>query len=529
MRDIWHRRIVEIAKKLYGVNEEKLGPVLEPTIDIKFGDLTTGIPFRIAKMIKDSPLKVANELKENLDIEFLEKAQVAGNGYLNLFFSKQFLVDYVSKIVGDDLPKINLGNGKKVLLEFCSGNPTGPLHVAHARQAAIGDSLATILGYAGYDIKREYYVNDTGNQVEMFGESIYSRINNLPIPENGYHGEYVIEIAQKLPKESTKEECSRFGVAQMMNEIKQDLDSFGIHFDVFYSEKEMHESKKVEQVLKILKEKNLSYQKEGATWFRTTPFGDDKDRALVKSTGEYVYRLPDLAYHKDKFDRNYDLIVNLIGPDHHAHVSFMNTALGAIGFDVDKLKYIIVQHCKVMRGNEEVKMSKRAGTFVMLSDLLNEVGKDATRFFFIMRKAESHMDFDLELAKKQTTDNPVYYVQYAHARIESIKRKAERWSDNPDLDLIGEEEKRLIRMIYRFENAVRQAVRDLDPTRITTYLTDLAGEYQSYYQKGDKDKNFRVLSDDENLKSMRIFCSIAVQKVLKKGLTLLGISAPEKM
>lgn len=529
MKDVWQKELGRLAQKLYQVDEKELGPILEPTINLKFGDLTSGISFRLAKKARKSPQAVASELKDKLSLPNLDRAEVAGNGYLNLYFSKNFLLDLTTQIQRDQFPKVNMGMGSRVLLEYCSANPTGPLHVGHARQAVVGDALSNILGFAGFNVTREYYINDSGNQAEMLGESIYSRIHDLPLPENGYPGDYVKELAIKLNSSNTKAECRDFGMKELMNEIKHDLSDMGVKFDSYFSQREMEDSKKVNRFLDYIRSRNLCYDKDGAVWFKSTDYGDEKDRPLVKSTGEFAYRLPDVAYHKDKFDRKFDLLVNLVGPDHYAHTKFMELSLRALGFDVSKLKYIIVQHLRVMRGDEEIKMSKRAGNFVMVRDLIDEVGKDATRFYFIMRKAESHMDFDLELAKKQSADNPVYYVQYAHARISSIVRKADNLLNEPDLSMIGEEEKRLIRMLYRFESAIQYAVKDLDQARIATFLTELAGEYQSYYQKGDKDTSYRVLSDDEKLRSMRLYCSLAVQKIIGKGLSILGISAPDRM
>jgi arginyl-tRNA synthetase len=447
-----------------------------------------------------------------------------------------------------------LGGGAKVLLEYVSANPTGPVTIAAARQASVGDSLARILKFTGHEVTREYYVNDTGGQIVNLGLSIRSRWSEIPglkdpFPEQGYHGDYVKEIAQKIwdeggksPEKVTAEFCSRKGRDLLMDSIRADLKAFGVEFDVFTSQEALEKSGKAAAVVETLRSRGLVFEQDGAQWLRTTRFGDDKDRVLVKSGGDFTYRTPDLAYHKDKFDRGFDRLVDIMGPDHHQHAKELALGLQALGYDAPKrLKVLFIEHCRLMRAGEEVKMSKRLATYVTLRELIDEVGVDAARWFFTMRKAESHLDFDIETAKKRSLDNPVYYAQYAHARICSIYEKGvERghlkpaeaagvYSGPGDAGRLGTPELDLLRRLERFPAAVEGAAADLDTTRVTSYLYDLSGAFQAYYDGGNRNPELRVIVDDAGLSRARLRLAGAVQRVLQTGFGLLGVSAPRRM
>jgi arginyl-tRNA synthetase len=433
-------------------------------------------------------------------------------------------------------------------VEFASVNPTGPLHVGHGRVAVIGDVLARLLEALGFRVEREYYVNDAGRQIEQLGLSIYARYLELfgvpePFPEDGYPGDYVKELAlrardqwgEKFRSQERNEVVaffSRFGCDSLLATIRDDLGKFGIVFDSFVSEREMRTRGEVEQAIDLLRERGFMYQDQGAQWFRATEFGDDKDRTVVKSDGALTYFASDIAYHRDKFERGYQRLVNVWGADHHGYVNRLKAALQALGYNPRQLHVVLVQMVHLTRQGEPVRMGKRSGEFVSLHDVIEEVGRDAARFFFLLRKADSHLDFDLELAKKESAENPVFYVQYAHARIASIFEQARQkgvvigGSDLPQVEmerLVLREELDLIKELVGFSEAVENSAAGLEPHYLVSYLLGLAGEFHRYYNR------FRVISEDDSLTRARLLLVQQVQQALGSGLQLLGIAAPLKM
>lgn len=562
----WSTHLVEEAQRLWSVDltQPQFAPLVEPTADSKFGDFMTGIPFRLARALRKPARVIAEELAGALSRRLppmILSVQVAGGGYVNFFTHPRFWVEALQEVlaVGDEFGRSMWGKGRRVSLEHCSANPTGPLHVAHGRQAAVGDTLANILAFAGCSVTREFYINDTGGQIENLGRSLHTRYAELfgkqvPFPEGGYHGEYIRHLAKELaerwgdqlialPESEAVTQCKAFGVGKLLREIRETLDRFGVRYDVFTSQAAIEAGGKVQSVLTALETKGALERREEKTWFKAKDYGDQQDWCLVREDGTYTYHAPDLAYHLDKRARGADLLIDFWGPDHHAHIAMMKAGLRALGEDADKvLTVLTVQQCTLKRGGQEVKMSKRSGEMITLRELMEEVGVDAARFFFVMRKTDSHLDFDIEMAKQQTLDNPVYYVQYAHARICSIFGKGmERglidsrdivesaWRGQADLSLLGKDEIEIVRLTRGFTRAVEDAARNLDTVRITNYLTDLSREFQSYYTRGDRDKALRVLIEDEPLRRMRLAVCAGVQTVLRNGLRLLGVSAPNRM
>ena len=452
---------------------------------------------------------------------------------------------------------------RNILLEFVSANPTGPLTVAHGRQAALGDSLARILSFCGHKITKEYYNNDEGVQITTLGHSLQYRVVELMkmegnpdvIPENYYQGAYLVDIARDFIKEKGEEkikklwkspeakdkqdlfqQCRIYARDTIMTGIKKDLIDFDVHFDSFYSQEELGASGKVEKTLEDLKKKGVVYEGEGALWFRSTDFGDDKDRVLIKSDKNYTYLTPDIAYHHEKFNRGFEEIIDILGPDHHGYIARLKASQAALGHDPERVNVLIAQLVTLFEGDKQVRMSTRAGEFITLRQILDEVGRDAGRFFFVMRKFDAHLDFDLALAKSQTQDNPVFYIQYAHARIESIKNTCrEKTGSFPELSpdnpahiqnlskLTSPQETRVLQLLSQFQDAVLGAAVTLEPYRLVPYLMELAASFHRFYAEN------RVVTEDEGLTSARIWLIDGVQSVLRQGLGLLGVSAPLKM
>ncbi|MBU4208150.1 MAG: arginine--tRNA ligase, partial [Proteobacteria bacterium] len=440
----------------------------------------------------------------------------------------------------------DIGKGKKVQVEFVSANPTGPLHVGHGRGAAVGDSIANILLFCGYNVEKEYYINDSGRQISTLGRSVFMRYKELfgtdvQFPEDCYQGDYVRDLAGKIKEDkedkllSMSEEeaisyCARFAADKILSEIKEDLESFGVLFDSWYSEQELYDSGKVDKILNDFRESKVIFEHDGAMWFRTEDFGDEKNRVVVRSNGQMTYFASDIAYHQDKFDRGFERIIDVWGADHHGYIPRVSAAIEALGYGRDKFDVILIQLVNLLRGGEPVAMSTRSGEFVTLKDVINEVGSDAARFIFLTRHYESALDFDLELAKKKTNDNPVYYVQYVHARISSIARKAQEggisdmvWSDAAVSRLTEPEEIQLIKIMSRYPETVRCSAEYMEPHRITYFLMNLASAFHAYYNK------HRVLTDEAELTLGRLYLALAIKKIIRNGLALLGVSAPEKM
>ncbi len=518
------------------------------------GHFATNIAMSLASKKKMPPKKIAEQIVRNINDEegIIQKVEIAGPGFIN-FWIKDIAWYKVLKEVLSKAEKYgskDIGKGKKVMVEFVSANPTGPLHVGHARGAALGDTLSRIMEFMGYDVTREFYINDAGKQIRLLGESIYSRFRQFsdpdyPFPENGYHGEYIVELARKISEEKElssmdKEEaigfCSERGKEIMLAQIKDDLDAFGVYFDTWFSEKSLYDSGLLDKALKELEEKGILYERDGALWIKTTLFGDDKDRVIRKKDGQFTYFASDIAYHMNKKERGFEQAINIWGADHHGYIPRLKAALMCQGFPEDWLKVLLIQLVKLWKGGKEIKMSKRAGEFITFRELMEEVGVDAMRFVFLTKSHDSTLDFDIDLVKRQDTENPVYYVQYAHARICSIFRKAEEKGisfTEPELEELQylklSEEIELIRAISEFPYVLEDIVTYLEPHRLTYYLTSLASIFHKYFNLGTNIPENRVISDNIELTKARLALSEAVRTVIKNGLWLLGVSAPEKM
>ncbi len=514
------------------------------------GDFATNLAMMLAKPARNAPRKLAEIIVNNLDLAgvSVERVEIAGPGFINFYLDPNWIYQALPQIVeqAEHYGRLDLGEGKKVQVEFVSANPTGLLHMGNARGAALGDSIASILEFAGYDVQREYYINDAGNQIDNFGKSLEARYlqqlgQDVPLPEEGYHGEDLIDtvknfIAQHQDTYLTadpalrREKLVEFALNEKLTNIKNSLLDFGVVYDVWFSEKSLHDSGAVEETINELREKGYIYEKENALWFKASEFGDEKDEVVVRSNGVPTYFAADIAYHKNKFERGFDKVINIWGADHHGHVNRMKGAVEALGYSRDALEVVLMQLVRLLRGGEIVRMSKRTGQFVTLSELIDEVGKDAARYFFVMRSPDSHLEFDLDLAKSQTNDNPVFYIQYAHARICSIFRQlAERGGQLPsisDVDLTllkEEEEKELVRKLADFPVEVSMAAQMLAPHRIARYLHELAGLFHSFYNSN------RVIVEDKKLSDARLILVDCTRTVLRNGLRLIGVSAPERM
>jgi arginyl-tRNA synthetase len=543
---------IEKTAKGGELNSTDLPPLLlEPPKQREFGDLATNVAMLWAQRAKKPPRVIAEMILKNIeDLHgLLARKEIAGPGFLNFTFSSQFYYQRLREFAEEKEGNLDIGRGRKVQVEFASVNPTGPLHVGHGRVAVIGDVLARLHEAVGFDVEREYYVNDAGKQMENLGRSLYARYQELlgmpyEFPVDGYPGDYVKELAEAVNGENGSkfaavsqdaaiEFFTRYGGDALLQTIKNQLEEFGIHFDSFFSEKALRERNEVVETIELLRSRGLIYAQDGAEWFRSTEFGDDKDRTVIKSDGELTYFASDIAYHRNKFERKFNKLINVWGADHHGYVPRLKAAMQGLGYDPSILQVVLVQMVQLTRGGEPVRMGKRTGEFVSLEEVLQEVGRDAARFFFLMRKSDSHLDFDLELAKRQSSDNPVFYVQYAHARVCSIFEQARKTgilagmvrSDPPvtlELLKLGEELE-LIRQMVQFNDVLEDSVRELEPHRMVFYLLELAGEFHRYYNR------FRVISDDLGLSHARLFLVQNVQKTIRRGLEILGVEAPMKM
>ena len=525
---------------------------LEPPKTNAFGDFTTNVAMVLARQVHMPPREVARQIVGRLGTAdgLIQRVEVAGAGFINFYLKPDWLYDILRRIgtEGTRYGCSDLGRGTKVQVEYVSANPNGPVTVAHGRGGTIGDVIANLLAALGCDVTRESYINDapTSTQMQNFGNSVHARYMqalgiDYPMPEDGYLGEYVVDIAKDIVKEhgdkflSVPEQerilaFTRLAEEEMLKLQKSDLEKFGIKFDVWFSERTLHESSKVQKAIETLKERGYAYKRAGALWLKSTAFGDDKDRALVRRSGQATYIAADAAYHLDKFSRGFQKVIDVWGPDHHGYVARTKAAVAALGCDADKLDIIIYQAVRLFSGGKLVMMSKRAGDVVLLSELVEEVGTDAARFFFLMRSADTTLDFDLELAKSQSAENPVYYVQYAHARICSILRVAREAGVNvpsaadADLNLLEHEyEAELIKKLAGFPDLVVEAGQAYEPHRLTRYAQDLAAIFHSFYTE------CRVVSEDEALTAARLVLVDSARTVLANTLGLLGISAPEKM
>ena len=522
--------------------------VVEKPKDEKMGDFSTNIGMTLARSERKNPKTIAESVARHLKSGDLSKVEVAGPGFINIKMSQEFFLKRLRNAVsqGENFGSSDSGQGTKVMIEFVSANPTGPLHVGHGRGAAVGDCLARIMKKAGYDLSTEYYINDVGNQMNFLGRSTWLRYRELKgevikFPEDHYRGDYIKDIAQKVIDQKgdeflnkPEEECvsffRRFAKDNILKGIEKDLSEFRVNFDNWFSEESLYEDKSVEKAVDWLKGQGHIYEKDGAVWLKSSAFDDDKDRVIVKQTGERTYFCSDIAYHQNKINRGFKKLINLMGADHHGYVPRMEAVLEAMGYDKKIFKILLVQFVSLLRAGEKVSMSTRSGEFETLQEVVSEVGVDATRYFFLMRSSDTHLDFDLELAKKETPDNPVFYIQYAHARICSIFRAAEEngviWDRSARVDLapINEDEEfAIIQAILAFPETVEKSARALEVHRISHYLLDLVSRFHGYYSR------HRVISDDKSLTQARLFLLDALRITIRNGFELMGISSPEKM
>ena len=549
------RQISAIVKKAWE-NCRQSG-FLPPDIDVNIiieipreeanGDYSTNIAFLLAPKARKSPTDIAKALIGNMEFhDVCEKVEVAAKGFINFYVRDDIWRAALREISDQGLDSLvpDVGEGRKVLIEFVSSNPTGPLHIGHGRGAAVGDVLANIMKRAGYSVVKEYYVNDAGKQIDTLGQSTHARWKELtgdavPLEDHYYQGDYVKDIASLIVESNVavpaeKAEAiafmSKFASDFVLDGIKKDLEDFGVFFDNYFRETRLYESGEVEETLTTLKDKGYAYEKDGALWFKTSMFEKDEDRVLIKSDGEKTYFASDIAYHKDKFDRRFDTLIDIWGSDHHGYIPRMRASIEALGKGKDSLKVLLIQFVTLIKDGKPVGMSTRAGQFTTLKEVLNEVGKDAARFFFLMRKSDAHLEFDLDLAKKTTNENPVFYIQYAHARIESIFRVARDEGIDPAsvktarVDLLTQKDEiTLIKGILHFFDVIEGSAKNLEPHRITFYLLDLVGRFHSYYNKT------RVIVEDRELTMARLLLLVTLQQVVKDALALLGVSAPERM
>ena len=517
---------------------------------VSHGDFSTNIAMVTASIQKMPPRKIAETILNHIEDpdNILSKTEIAGPGFINFFIKTSAWHPFLRKIHQEDVTygASNIGKGKKIQVEFVSSNPTGPLHVGHGRGAAVGDSVANILRCCGYDVQKEYYINDSGRQINTLGQSVYLRYKALlgekiQFPQECYQGEYIRDYAKDILDQKGKallgrDEaqsilfCARFAAERIITQIRKDLIEFGVEFDNWFSEQSLYDTGKVNAVVEAFKDKHIIYEKEGALWFKTTDFGDEKDRVVVRQNGQTTYFASDIAYHMDKFARGFDRVIDVWGADHHGYIPRVTGAVEASGLSRDRFTVILVQLVNLLREGEPVAMSTRAGEFVTLNEVVKEVGRDAARFIFLTRHCDSPLDFDLELAKKKTNDNPVFYVQYVHARISSILRKGREkgltefgWDEAAAVMLQEPEELQLIKTMGRYPEVVQDSATYMEPHRITFYLMELASCFHAYYNK------HRVLVDDPMLSKARLCLVLAVQKVIRNGLALLGVSAPDRM
>ncbi len=516
--------------------------------DVKNGDYSTNIAMVLTKIAKRNPREIAQAIVDHLDASkaHVKKVDIAGPGFINFYLDNQYLTDIIPEAIqkGDQFGKAEESKNKNILLEYVSANPTGDLHIGHARNAAVGDTLANILIAAGYHVTREYYINDAGNQISNLARSIETRFfealgdDSHEMPEDGYNGKDIVEIGKDLADKhpeikdySDDERLKTFrqlGVDYEMSKLKKDLSDFNTHFDNWFSETSLYEKGEIKEVLAKMNELGYTYEADGATWLRTSDFKDDKDRVLIKKDGNYTYFLPDIAYHFDKVQRDNDILIDLMGADHHGYINRLKASLETFGVDSDRLEIQIMQMVRLMQNGEEVKMSKRTGNAITLREIMDEVGVDAARYFLTMRSPDTHFDFDMELAKEQSQDNPVYYAQYGHARICSILKQAkEQGIDiSTDVDfskITNEKAIELLKKVAEFEPTIESAADSRAPHRMTNYIQDLASHFHKFYNAE------KVLTDDIEKTKAHIALVEAVRITLNNALALVGVSAPESM
>lgn len=540
----------EYLLKLFNDAANKIPELKEITLQFDIpksedhGDLSSNAAMMLSKKLKKNPREIAKLIIDSLNIDssVISKVEIAGPGFINFFFHPNFFSDVISQIIAeqDNFGRSDKFKGRKANVEFVSANPTGPLTVGHGRNAVVGDTVANLLEWIGYEVDREYYFNNAGRQMRVLGDSVRLRYlellgEKINFPEDYYQGEYIKDIARllfdehgdKLKDEDAEGIFKQTAEREIFKDIKKSLNKLNINHKIFFNENSLYEEGKIEQLLRTFKEKNLSYEKDGAVWLRLTELGKEQDKVIVKSTGEPTYRLPDIAYHITKFQRGYDLMVDLFGSDHNATYPDVLAGLQALGYDVSKVKVLIHQFVTITKDGEIVKMSTRKANYITLDELIDEVGKDVVRYFFNMRNITSHMNFDLTLAKKQSDENPVFYLQYAHARICSIIRTVskENLSANySNLHLLNsQEEVQLLKKLNLFKEEVLYAAENFETHRICTYLEELAALFHKFYTFR------RILGSEKDIAEARLALVNAVKIVLKNGLSILGVSAPEQM
>jgi len=514
------------------------------------GDLSTNIAMQLSRELKLKPLDIAHFIVDNLKIKdsIIGEVEIVRPGFINFCLKENWLYQIIDEIreKGEDYGKVNLGKGKKIQVEFVSVNPTGPLHVGHGKCAAVGDALSNILKAAGYKVEKEYYINDQGRQIDLLGQSVQVRYNNLlgeeeEFPADGYKGEYIVDIAKEVIEkfqdkykgrndQESREFFKEFTLKNILEGIKEDLKDFGVEFDAWFSESSLYKQNKLQEVIELLQQKGFLYKEKGALWLKTTVFGDEKDRVVIRKNSIPTYFASDIAYHQDKYQRGFEKIIDIWGSDHHGYIQRMKAAVQALGYPEDSLGVLIVQFVTLIRDGKEVGMSTRGGEFITLKDLIKEVGKDVARYFFLMRSHDSHTEFDLDVAKSQSMENPVYYIQYAYARICSIIKKAEQAGVKMDKSKVSklqlldkEEEFELIKKLSSLKEVIKKSALTWKPHFLTTYLYDLASSFHKYYTV------HRIITEDEELTRARLILIDCTRIVLFNSLKILGVSAPESM
>ena len=506
------------------------------------GDFSSNIAMQLAKTLKDNPRNIAEKIVDEIskNTNEIEKVETAGPGFINIYLNNEYVFSGISEIIKkeDNYGSSNIGNNKKIDIEFVSANPTGILHLGTARGAAYGSNLANIMSFAGFDVTKEYYINDAGNQINNLGMSLKERYKEAcgleyNMPEDGYYGSEIIDLANKVKNKYNTEKLDsdieffkKTAVDYLLNIIKTDLSNFGVTFDVWTSEKDIRAKGRIEESLDILDKKGLVFKKDDALWLKTTVYGDDKDRVLVKSDGSYTYLVPDIAYHLDKFDRGFDYLIDVFGADHHSYVSRLKASIEALGYDKDKLEVRLLQMVRLLRDGNIVKMSKRTGGNITISELVDEIGCDSARYFFATRSLDGQMDFDINLALKKSNENPFFYVGYAHARICSILNDAKEKNHKINCnikDAIDADSKALILKVYEFTNVIEASALKKEPHLITNYVYELASMFHNYYGK------HRILTDDVNISEQRLGIIKSVGITINNALRLIGVKAPSKM
>ena len=542
MKEYLYSAFKEAESKIPELNEIPISFDIPKSIE--HGDLSSNAAMLLTKILKKNPRAIAQEIIDSLNLNnsVISKTEIAGPGFINFFFT----ANYTSKIIKEILDKkekfgkSDKYKGKRANVEFVSANPTGPLTVGHGRNAVVGDTVANLLEWIGYDVDREYYFNNAGRQMRVLGDSVKLRYleilgEKIDFPEKHYQGEYIKDIARqlfikhgdKLREEAPEGLFKETAEQEIFAVIRKTLNTLGIHHKIFFNENTLYEEGKIKDLLKVFKEKDLSYEKDNAVWLKFSKLGRPEDKVIFKNIGEPTYRLPDIAYHAIKLDRGYDLVFDLFGSDHEATYPDVMTGLKAIGYDSSKVKVLIHQFVTIMDGGEEVKMSTRKANYITLDELNDEVGKDVVRYFFNMRNVNSHMIFDLAVAKKQSDENPVFYLQYAHARISSIMREVKRESLEPsikNLDLLtNTHEQNLLKVLHNFKEKLLYSAQNFETNLICHYLEELAATYHRFHH------NCRILGTETNLAEARLALAVATKIVLKNGLSILGVSAPERM